>query len=222
MNDTENTPVIEVAPQSNEAQSAQEATPDVVATPPEAAQATEERLFAGKYKSAEDMEKAYLESQSKMTQLAQEKAKLESQQVQNDLLQPVETGFDEESVNLVKSIYAQERERERVSEFVTKNAEKLADPVVRGAVKEIIAEARNSGQYIDQNEALRLAEVQIEARLSKKVNEAKAIGEKEGLEVAAKKEQLGGIGTTAGKSEVDTSKLSSKEFAEYHQLNRAN
>lgn len=218
--DTENTSIDPVAPVADAAQSEQVATTETVDTTPVTAPDTSERLYAGKYKSPEDMEKAYVEAQSKMTQLAQEKAKLEALQVQQEFVQPVASDFDEETTNFVKSIYVQERERERVSEFVTKNQEKLADPVVRGAVKEIIAEARNSGQYIDQNEALRLAEQQIESRLSKKITEAKASGEKEGMEIATKKEQLGGIGITAGKQEIDPSKLSAKEFAEFYQLNK--
>jgi hypothetical protein len=219
--DTENTPIEEVAPQADVAQSDEVAPTETVATPPETAQDTGEKLYAGKYKSPEDMEKAYVEAQSKMTQLAQEKARLEAAQVTQEFVQPVTSEFDEETTNYVKSIYAQERERERVTEFVTKNQEKLADPVVRGAVKEIIAEHRARGEYIDQNDALRLAESQIETRLSKKITEAKASGEREGLEIATKKEQLAGIGTTAGKSEVDPSSLSAKEFADYFQLKKS-
>lgn len=222
MEEAENTPVQEVAPQPDEAQSEQVAAPSEADTTPDAAPDTSEKLYAGKYKSPEDMEKAYIEAQSKMTQLAQEKARLEAAQIQQDLVQPTESAFDEETTSYVKRIYAEEREREKVAEFVAKNAEKLADPVIRGAVKEIIAEARNAGQYIEQSEALRLAESQIESRLSKKVSEAKATGEKEGLEIATKKEQLGGIGTTAGKADVDPSKLSAKEYAEYYQLKKAN
>lgn len=160
--------------------------------------------------------------ETQVAQLSQEKARLEAAQIQQELIQPSESNFDEETTSFVKRVFAEEREREKVAEFVAKNADKLADPVIRGAVKEIIAEARSAGQYIDQSEALRLAESQIDSRLSKKVSEAKATGEKEGLEIATKKEQMGGIGTTAGKTEVDPSKLSSKEFAEYYQLKRAN
>lgn len=219
----ENTPEEPVvAPQDAGTQSEQAAAAESAATPPQAAEATEERLYAGKYKSPEDMEKAYLESQSKMTQLAQEKARLESMQIERDLAQPTESAFDEDTTNFVKSVYAQEREREKVAEFVSKNAEKLADPVIRGAVKEIISEARGNGQYIDQNEALRLAESQIESRLSGKIAAAKASGEKEGMDIANKKEQLAGIGTAAGKTEVDPSKLNAKEYAEFYQLNRTN
>lgn len=54
------------------AQSTEETSSEVIAEDT----ATEERLYAGKYKSAEDMEKAYKELQSKATRDAQEKAEL--------------------------------------------------------------------------------------------------------------------------------------------------
>lgn len=78
--DTVETPTSEAATQVNdnapEATQTEATAQEAEATEVSATDTAEESLYAGKYKSVEDMEKAYKELQSKATRDAQEKAEL--------------------------------------------------------------------------------------------------------------------------------------------------
>ena len=63
----------EASTQTNEAPEATQETKEPVA---KATDTVEDKLYAGKYKSVEDMEKAYQELNSKFTNTSQEKAEL--------------------------------------------------------------------------------------------------------------------------------------------------
>ena len=223
----ENTPVApnatEIGTQSQEGV----ATSETATDSPTTAVETEEKLYAGKYKSPEELEKAYIESQSKMTQIAQEKANLErmSQQVPDEANAEANPELDPTVVpalqNLFKNEYAQLREIERAQEFERKFADDLKNPLVRDRTQGIIREANTKGERVDQEIALNQAKKELEQLSTPQVKEAKEEGFKEGHELAKAKTQAGAVGSSRDKGTIDPSKLSAKEFAEYYNLPRA-
>ena len=227
----ENTPVApnatEIGTQSQEGV----ATSETATDSPTTAVETEEKLYAGKYKSPEELEKAYIESQSKMTQIAQEKANLErmSQQVPDEAnaeevpqLDPtVVPALDSWLGNRFEGMYAQRRENEKAQDFESKHAVELKDRLLRATTKDIIQEANAKGERIDQEAALNQAKKELENRSKPQVTEAKEEGFKEGHELAKAKTQAGAVGSSRDKGTIDPSKLSAKEFAEYYNIPRS-
>ena len=232
MADTEkNVEVPEVAPQGEDTQSEQVAATDDAADAPSIPEEKEEKIL-GKFNSQEDLEKSYQESESKLTQTLQEKAELE-RALQQAMSTP-ETGYPQtESVNTPPQLdpevvpaldqytvkkYAELRSAEKAVEFVNKHQDELKDPVLDGTVRRLIAEKRMNGQDFDQEDILAEAYKLLEARTKPQIKDAKTEGVAEGKEIAHKKEQAGAVGETGAREKVDESKLSSKEYAEYHGL----
>lgn len=216
MNDAENTPVTEVAPQANETQNEQVASTENEATPPQAAEATEERLYAGKYKSVEEMERAYAESQSKMTQLAQEKAELEkmSRPVEEFTPAAPDDLFDETTTQGVMSLAEKAWERKEAEKWVKQNAGDLKDPIVDSRTKDLIRRG------YDRDAALSQAKMELSERVTPVQKEALAQGVKEGQELANEKAKMGAIGTAGTSGKVDESTLSSAELAKLYGIPR--
>lgn len=192
---------------------------------------TEKKLYAGKYDSPEAMEYAYIEAQSKLTQLAQEKANLErmNQQVPDtanaeavpELDPTVVPALDNWLGNRFEGMYAQRRENEKAQEFELKHADELKDRLLRATTKDIIQEANAKGERIDQEAALNQAKRELEQRANPKVQEAEEKGFQEGHDLAKAKTQAGAVGTSKAGQKVDPSKLSAAEYAEYYNLPHA-
>jgi len=224
MQDDKDTPVKPVAPVDDSAQAEQVATTEEVATPPQVAEEKEEKLYAGKFKSTDDLEKSYTESQSKLTQLAQENATLRqiSQQVPEEAIAPEIPQLDPDSAAAVKAMLRQELQLElearKSVEFAQEHADKLKDPLLSARTRAIIAESNAVNQYIDPKVALIQAEKELDARIKPIVKEAQAEGMKEGEELTRNKGQLGAVGESGKQPDVDPDKLSAKEYAKYHGL----
>lgn len=223
MEDDKNTQVEQVAPVNDEAQAEQVVTTEEVATPPQVAEEKEEKLYAGKFKSTDDLEKSYSESQSKLTQLAQENATLRqiSQQVPEEGYAETPQ-LDPDSAVAVKAMLRQELQSElearKAQEFATKHAEELKDRLLSATVRDIIREQNSQGQMVDQEVAFAEAKKLLDARMKPIQKEAQIEGVKEGEELNRKKGELGNVGDTGERSKVDPAKLSTKEFAKYHGL----
>ena len=229
--DTENT-LQDPQATDTETQSAQVVEPEESTDSPAAAAETEKKLYAGKYESVEDMEQAYVESQSKMTQLAQEKANLEraSRQVpvneanaeEVPQLDPtVVPALDSWLANRFEDMYGKRREVDKAKEFEKTYADDLKDPFVRARTRDLIIEANSKNEYIDQTDALKTAKKELEQRSNPQVKEAKEQGFQEGHELAKAKAQVGAVGESKAKGKTDLSKLTAAEFAEYYNLPRA-
>lgn len=230
--DTENTPVPEVAPQTDENQSEQVASTEE-ANSPEVASDQEEKLYAGKFKSPEDMEKSYTELQSKFTKTAQEKAEIErflqnSQQAPEEANYDPNHGLDPESAAAVKALFLQEQSRlaeqaeiRKAREFEEKHADELSDKVLSGTVLRLMQEARQNQTYLDQETALAQAKELLDSRIKPQVKEAQIQAEKVGSNIAQKKAELGRIGETPSNQKMNPEDLSSDEFAKYLNIPRA-
>lgn len=215
--DTENTPEVEVAPQTEGTQSEQVASTETEATPPQAAEETE-KLYAGKYKSAEEMEKAYIEAQSKMTQLAQEKSFYEklSERVDRVPAQAPadEPSLDPESEQAVRAAARREWDEMERQKFISKHGEELNEnPILAGTVRELIARENNAGRFADRESVLQQAKEMLEKQTKPVVKEAQAQGFKEAQQKAQLKNQAGAVGNTNYKEPVlDDSSLSAEEL----------
>lgn len=217
--DTENTPEVEVAPQTEGTQSEQVASTETEATPPQAAEETE-KLYAGKYKSAEEMEKAYIEAQSKMTQLAQEKSILEkmtervSERVSERVAPVEEASFEPETEQAVRAAARKEWDEMERQKFLAKHGEELKEnPVLAGTVRELIARENNAGRFADRESVLQQAKEMLEKQIKPVVKEAQTQGFKEAQQKAQLKNQAGAVGNTNYKEPVlDDSSLSAEEL----------
>jgi len=238
MTDAENTvEEPQVAPEGEDNQSEQvaetetsaNATPESEETPEDSSAGdTEEKLFAGKYKTVEEMEKGYKEAQTKITQVSQEKANLERQTAP-----PVEPRnvpqLDPDADVAVRQAFKEEwhkqeqaKENRKADVFLAKHKTELdSDKLLDGALRGVFAEARQSGEYIAHEEAFTKAKKLLDDRVKPKIKEAKAQGEEEGREIAKKREQLGAVGQTGKNTKVDPSTLPAEEYAKYLGLTRA-
>lgn len=227
MEDAENTPVAEVAPQDNETQNEQVAETETSATPPQdasqTAEDTGERLYAGKYKSIEDMEKAYTESQSKMTQLAQEKAELEKMSQSVDYTQTESTGdnpFDETTTSGVMALAKQaaraEFEEAQARQWIKTHADDLKDRAVDSLTRDLIR------QGLDRDSALTEAKKELNGRETVVRKEALTEGVKEGQQLANEKNKMGAVGVTGSSDKVDPAKLSAADYAKYLNIPHSN
>jgi len=228
--DTENTPQEPLAEETG-AQSEQVVEPEESTDSPAAAAETEEKIYAGKYRSVDELERAYVESQSKMTLLAQEKANLERMRRQEPVneataedipqLDPtVVPALDSWLSNRFEDMYARRREIDKAKEFEKTHADDLKDPFVRARTRDLIIEANAKGEYVDQTEALQKAKKELEQRYTPQVKEAKEKGFQEGHELAKAKTQAGAVGESKHREKIDPSKLSAAEFAEYYNIPR--
>lgn len=227
--DTENTPVDPVAPESNENQSEQAVAAEATNSP-EVASDQEEKLYAGKFKSPEDMEKSYQELQSKFTKTAQEKAELERLALsQQEPEQANEAPYlDPDSAAAVRQLFREEQARlaeqaemKKSLEFERKHADELQDKVLSGTVLRIMQEARQNQTYLEQEDALAQAKELLDSRIKPQVREAQIQAEKVGSNIAQKKAELGRIGETPSSQKIDPKELSADEYAKYFNLPRA-
>ena len=216
MEDVENTPTNEVAPQEVETQSEQPATGDVVAdAPAEIAQ-------ADTAKHSEDWETRYKELQSTSTRTAQENAELRR------MSEPVEAPIDTPELDptvvpaldqFFEQKYEARRQAEKAQEFVSRHREELADPILDGQVRREIA---LQGNQVDYELALQNAKKTLDARFKPQIQEAQKAGMKEGQQIARSKELAGAVGDTQSKVVTDDSQLSAADYAKKYNLPRVN
>jgi hypothetical protein len=220
VNDDKNTPVEPVAPANDSAQAGQVTPTEESVTPPQVAEDKEEKLYAGKFKNPEELEKSYEESQKKLTQLAQEKSALEqlTRQVPQEGYVPETPYLDPDSALAVDRLVEQKLEQRKSQEFAAKHADELKDPLLAARTSAIIKETNLRGGYVDPEVALVQAKQELDARIKPELKQAQAQGVEQGQELAQKKGELGAVGETGQRSKVDPNKLSSKEFAKYHGL----
>ena len=219
MTDAENTvDSQEVAPQAEDAQSEQVATTEQqdVAAAPETVSDTEQeapRKYAGKYDSVEDLESSYEELQSKFTKnrQAQQSPVTEQKPVRTAQANP----FDEETTRGVSNIVERALLNKEAQDFERKNSKVLEDPILHGTVARLMQQARESGNYLNQEVALSQAQSMLDERLKPATKEAAAKGVAEGKEIAKKKEQAQPVGQTGKHQEVDPAKMSSEDFAKH-------
>jgi hypothetical protein len=227
--ETKNTPATEVAPQEGETQSEQVVDTEKSTDSPEAVSDQEEKLFAGKFKSVEELEKSYQELQPKFTRTAQEKAELE-RILQSSQQTPAEVtpDLDPEVVPALDKWYSDRRNKEiqageiaRAREFKAKHADELTDPVLDGTVLRLMQEARQNQTYLDQEDALAQAKKLLDERIKPQVREAQIQGEKEAMGIAQKRAEFGKIGETTKSQKMNPDELSADEFAKYFNIPRA-
>lgn len=228
MADEENNVSQQVAPQDDSAQIEQVAPTETDAQSPDESNAASdtEDLILGKFKSTEDLAHAYEEAQRKITEISQSRPAQENQPVIPPFPQipliPAQP-FDESTQGSLDAWYAAKREQEKISDFTTKHAEELKDPVLDGTVRRLLAEARDNRTYLDQEDALAQAKDLLDKRLNGQVKEASKDALAEGQELARRKAQAGAVGETTIKAPVkDESQMSAKEWAEANGISRAN
>lgn len=216
----EETQVEPAAPVNDEAQAEQAAPAEEGANAPETAEDKAEKVYAGKFKSVEDLEKSYEELQSSFTRERQTMAQ-EREQVPGQAIQPPadETlDLDPTVVPALDRWYAERREREKANEFARRHAEELKDPILAGTVQRLIQEGSVNQKYVDQEEALATAKKLLEERVKPQVKEAAAQGIEQGQEIARKKGELGAVGESGPRPKVNLDELKAEEFAKYHGL----
>ncbi len=220
MADEKETPVEQVAPVNNEAQPEQVATTEEVATPPEAvSDKGEEKLYAGKFKSVEDLEKSYGELQSSFTKERQAMAQ-PREQVPEQATAPYDNApqLDPESAQAVDRIVDDRIERKKATDFAHKHKDELKDPILAGTVQRLLVNANQKGEYIDQEEAFTQAKKMLDERVKPQMKEAQSKGVEQGEDIAKKKGQLGAVGETGARPEVNPDDLDANEFAKHHGL----
>jgi hypothetical protein len=92
--------------------------------------------------------------------------------------------------------------------------------LLRATVKDVIAEANEKGEYIDQEDAFALAKKTISELVTPQAKEAEKQGFQEGQEIAKAKEQAGAIGNSGKREPIDVNKLSAKELEHYLKIPR--
>lgn len=222
MDSTDN-PVEQVAPAADQAQAEQVVPTEEGTNAPEVVSDKEEKLYAGKFKSPEDLEHSYEESQRKLTQLAQEKADLERAQFQQAPEQgyaPETPQLDPDSAAAVRAMMRQERELDKAREFEVKHADELKDRLLAATTKDIMAEARSMNVYKDPEVALAEAKGLLDARIRPQIKEAQVAGVKEGEEISRQKGEMSAIGESQKPQEVDVDKLSAEEMRKYYNIPR--
>lgn len=214
--DTENTPTEELitpevetqSEQVDEAEISSEVTPEIA-------------------EDTTNWEKRYKDAQSQMTKVAQENARLR-ESLENQPKVEDYPELDPQSAQAVLRIVQEEQRKarekaeiEKAKQFAEKHADKLADPVLSGTVMRLIGEAKASGSYLDQEEALRQAEQLLDARIKTQASKAKQQGVSEGADLAQKRAELGKVGETPTSQKLDPKELSADEYAKYFNLPRA-
>jgi hypothetical protein len=229
MSDEVDTPIEPVAPVADETQSEQAAPAEESANTPAVVADKEEKLYAGKFKSPEDLEHSYEESQRKLTQLAQEKAELEKmrQQVPDEGYADIPQ-LDEESAKAVRLLVRQEREQEKIQEirektnrFIAEHQQELSDDVLAGTLGRLINKAEGLGQPINHEALLQEAKSMLDARLKPMVKQAQIQTEQDVAKISQDKARMGQIGTTPSSSLVDEESLSADDWAKLHNIPRA-
>jgi hypothetical protein len=210
---------------NGEAKSAEgaDASPPATApvSPADKAEKTEEQpaLILGKFKTQADLEKSYTELEREFARSrAATKPAEKTEEEFDDSGSPLP--LDPTVVPALDNWYFQRRETERAMEFERNHAEELKDPLVRARVQSIIRENNVEGRTINQEDALKQAQEEIEQRMTPELKEAEKAGFKEGQDAAKAKAQAGAIGASGKREPVDVSKLSSKELEEYLSIPR--
>lgn len=224
MQDAENTvPVQEVAPQADDAQSTQGGAPvSAPETPTGAPSDTGETLLAGKYKSVQDLENSYKELERKFHETRRSQAESVEHVPPPGYLPANDVPeLDPEADAAVTHKYRQLREEEKAAEFVRKHADDLKNPIVRSLTKEIIAEHRQRGEYIDQEAALAQAKQTVAEQLKPQMQEAEDQAFQNGQALARTKQLHGAVGeTNRVNPKVDPDTMSAEDFARYYNLPR--
>ena len=221
----ENTPEVQVAPEPIETPTEQVATTPEVADAPVTATDKEEKTYAGKFKSVEDLEKSYNELQAEFTRTRQ----AEKYEEQAPAYVPQETdleGYDPETVKVIQNIARQQAVdmlfAEKMTQFTDKHGDELKkDTLLDAATRREMELMRSQGKLIDPERALENAKKTLDERLNAKSQEAKEEGLEEGKNIAKTKEQLAAVGEAGKTPEVDESKLSADEWAKLHNIPRA-
>jgi hypothetical protein len=222
----ENTPEVpQVAPAGEEAQIETPAGGEIPENAPAPIEADkEEKVYAGKFKSPDELEKAYKELQSSFTKARQRPA----EPVVPVVNEPTSVEhFDRETQESLNRWYSEQRraemaaaEESKVAAFVEKHKDDLSDEIVDGLVRKYIADARAEGKYLEQEQALQMAKEKVATGVKPQLEQAKSEGLEEGRNISKTKEELGAVGSPASKMKIDPSQLSAKEFAEYHGLKK--
>jgi hypothetical protein len=235
MADEVNTPEVPAAPLPTDGASTEQvAGTETPANAPAPAADGDNRLYGGKYKTVEELENAHKSLQGEYTRVTQGRGTPPVQEPQggadtrpgyeNPAGQPDGSGeplFDEQTQAALDANYWANREKEKAAEFVRKHKEELADPVLDGTVRRLLAEAREKGEYLEQEAALDRAKKLVEERVKPKAEEARQEGFEQGNELARDKEKLGAIGEGAPRENVDATKLKAEEFAQFKGLPRS-
>lgn len=219
--DEENNLTPEVAPQETETPIEQVADTEESAQSP-VDSTDKEDLILGKFKSQEDLAKAYKELESQHTRERQ-MAKQAAQVVPEDVPAP----FDPDTAKALDNWYTQRRIAEqhqqelvKAQKFEASHAKELEDPLLRGAVSTLIKDENAQGKYLEPEEALSRAKALLDARLKPQIKEAQTQGFEEGKELAQKKQAAGAIGGTKTTIQTDEAQLSASEYAKLHNLPR--
>ena len=225
MQDAENkAEEVPVAPDAETPQSEQVAETDDSANAPVDAPTDKEELLLGKFKSVDDLKKGYQELEQKFTKQRQsEKTTQQEDESQQTQQVPLENtvGFESETQSALDSWYGQRRESERALEFRTKHKDELQDPILKGAVNQLIADANAQGNYKDREEALTEAKEMLNQRLQAGTQTAKKKRLQEGQELALAKQHAGTVGEGRKEEPINDDQLSSAEFAKKYNLPRA-
>jgi hypothetical protein len=91
-----------------------------------------------------------------------------------------------------------------------------------GTVQKVIRDKGAQGFYIDPEDALVEARALCEESFKAREQKTKDESFKEGVKTQKVKAKAGAVGSSGPRPEVDESKMTSEEFAKYHNIPRAN
>lgn len=251
---TNNSTGTEVAPQDNGAPIEQGAAPDPAATSDQeiptdngddtGAVDDQPRLFAGKFKSPEDMEKAYQELERSYHQERQARSQEREQQAPEQQTPPSQgyeipavkvddLPFDEDTLKGLDTYFQRRMEAERTTQSLQTETQKVekffeghreelvSDPVLRGTIQTLIKDANSQGQYLDHEDAYNQAKNLLNQRVKPMADQARTEGVEEGKELTKTKQQLGGVGpTNKSQPQPNEDDMSFDEYVKYHNIPR--
>ena len=98
----------------------------------------------------------------------------------------------------------------------------MADPVLDGTVRKVIQDKAQQGFYIDPEDALVEAKTILDESFKTREQKTKDTSFKEGVKTQKQKAKAGAVGTSGPRQEIDESKMTSEEYAKYHNIPRTN
>jgi hypothetical protein len=216
MAEEDNSTSTEVAPQESEAPIEQPvAGENATETPSGSEENVDPQLILGKFKSQSDLENSYVELERKLSEQGQAKPEFTPQVPQfnpeaNVPSVPSEIPqLDPDAALAVNAMIEQKVEEREVAKWLKANQEDLKPGMVDSRTKDLIR------QGYERDTALAQAKKEYADIRSTEATVAKAEGFTEGQTLAKEKEMHGAIGSTASKKEVDVSKMTSAEYAQY-------
>lgn len=187
----------------------------------ESAEEQEQRLYAGKFKSEDELERSYLEAQSELTRKSQRLAELERQSGQSYSTQQADSGGDwadqfnssfyenplQSSSQLIQAQYAQMRQQEKAARANTKRqlAKYRKDPLYADVCDEFESQLEMIPDNVlaDANQVDGVVEMVYNAVAGRHMRTQRSAG---GDAVSRdRREQIGSLGVSSPQQSESTS-----------------